>query len=184
MSYKIVAVVGMCGSGKSVAVSEFEKRDWHKIYFGGATFVKMKELGLEINPENEKMVRDNLRKTDGMGAYAKIFLPEIREVHKTKNIIIDGLYSWSEYKVIKEEFKDDLKILCIATDAPLRRKRLEIREHRPLTSEESYKRDVAEIENIEKGGPIGIADHYILNNSSSLKFKNEVKKYIKEVEKR
>ena len=51
--YKIIAVVGMCGSGKSVAVDEFVKRGWKKIYFGEATFMKMKELGLEINEENE-----------------------------------------------------------------------------------------------------------------------------------
>ena len=52
---KIVAVVGMCGSGKTVAVNEFEKRGWTKIYFGEATFIKMKELGLEINEENERI---------------------------------------------------------------------------------------------------------------------------------
>ena len=38
---KIIAVVGMCGSGKSVAVEEFEKRGYKKIYFGAAT---MREL--------------------------------------------------------------------------------------------------------------------------------------------
>lgn len=178
MGNKIVAVVGMCGSGKSVAVEEFEKRGWTKIYFGEATFIKMKELGLEINPENEKKVREMLREGGDKGIYAKIFLPRIEKEHKKGNVVIESMYSWSEYKVVKEKFGDDFEVLCIATDAPLRRIRLAKRKFRPLTFEESLGRDVAEIENIEKGGPIGIADHYITNNASERKFKNEVIKYI------
>ena len=72
MGHKIIAVVGMCGSGKSVAVDEFVKRGWARIYFGEATFLKMKELGLEINPENEKKVREGLRASGDKGIYAKI----------------------------------------------------------------------------------------------------------------
>ena len=67
---KIIAVVGMCGSGKSVAVEEFEKRGWKKIYFGEATFIKMKELGLEINEENERKTREMLRASGDKGIYA------------------------------------------------------------------------------------------------------------------
>ncbi len=178
MGHKIIAVVGMCGSGKSVAVEEFEKRGWTKIYFGEATFLKMKELGLEINPENEKKVREQLRASGDKGIYARIFLPRIEKEHKKGNVVIESMYSWSEYKVIKEKFGDDFEVLCIATDAPLRRERLAIRSFRPLTAEESLARDIAEIENIEKGGPIGIADHYILGNCSKRKFKNEVIRYI------
>ena len=179
MSNKIIAVVGMCGSGKSVAVEEFEKLGWFKIYFGEATFIKMKELGLETTPENEKTTRELLRASGDKGIYAKIFLPKIREAHKTQNVVVESMYSWSEYKVLKEEFGDDFEVLCIATDAPLRRSRLKKREIRPLSEEESTARDYAEIENIEKGGPIGIADHYILNNGTPHSFKREVKKYVK-----
>ena len=35
---------------------------------------------------------------------------------------------------------------------------------RPLTSEEVDQRDWAEIENIEKGGPIAVADYFIHND--------------------
>ena len=37
---------------------------------------------------------------------------------------------------------------------------------RSLTGDEALKRDWAEIENLEKGGPIAIADHYIINTDS------------------
>ena len=104
MKNKIVAVVGMCGSGKSVAVEEFEKKGWKKVYFGEATFIKMKELGLEINEENERKVREMLRSSGDNGIYAKIFLPEIEKLVKKNNVVIESLYSWSEFKIIKERF--------------------------------------------------------------------------------
>lgn len=179
MGNKIIAVVGMCGSGKSVAVDEFVRLGWQKIYFGEATFIKMKELGLEINEENERKARELLRSTGDKGIYAKVFLPKIREEHAKGNVVIESLYAWSEYKIIKEEFGDDFEVLCIATDAQIRRKRLETRDFRPMSPEVSRSRDYAEIENIEKGGPIGIADHYILNNDSEKKFKKQVIEYIK-----
>ena len=69
MRNKIIAVVGMCGSGKSVAVDEFVRLGWQKIYFGEATFIKMKELGLEINEENERKARELLRSTGDKGIY-------------------------------------------------------------------------------------------------------------------
>ncbi|MBR2908871.1 MAG: AAA family ATPase [Clostridia bacterium] len=175
---KIVAVVGMCGSGKTVAVNEFEKRGWTKIYFGEATFIKMKELGLEINEENERKVREQLRASGDKGIYAKIFLPEIEKAFKKGNVVIESLYSWSEYKIVKEKFGDAFEVLCIATDAPLRRARLEQRVFRPMDKASSISRDYAEIENIEKGSPIGIADHYILNNTTISTFRKHVIKYI------
>ena len=93
-------------------------------------------------------------------------------------MVIESLYSWSEYKIVKEKFGDAFEVLCIATDAPLRRARLEERPFRPMDKASSTSRDYAEIENIEKGGPIGIADHYILNNSSIATFRKHVIKYI------
>jgi len=175
---KIIAVVGMCGSGKSVAVDEFTKRGWHKIYFGEATFMKMKELGLEINEENERKTRELLRASGDKGIYAKIFLPEIEKRFKEGNVVIESLYSWSEYKIVKEKFGEAFKVLCIATDTPLRRSRLKERDFRPMDEKTSMARDYSEIENIEKGGPIGIADHYILNNGTIEEFQKEVISYI------
>ena len=45
----------------------------------------------------------------------------------------------------------------------IRHHRLTKRPVRPLTTSEATTRDWAEIENLEKGGPIAIADHYIMN---------------------
>ena len=37
-NHKIAALVGMCGSGKSVVCDMFVQKGWNRIYFGGVTF--------------------------------------------------------------------------------------------------------------------------------------------------
>ncbi len=176
---KIVAVVGMCGSGKSVATELFEKYGYQKVYFGQVTFDILKERGIDRTAESEQMIREELRASGDKGIYAKIYLPKIRELFKNGNVVIESMYSWSEYKYVKQEFGDAFSVLCIATDAPLRYARLQERDYRGQTKEESMKRDYTEIENIEKGGPISIADHCITNNADIETFKLEVEQYIK-----
>ena len=51
---KLIAIVGMSGSGKSVASDYLEKEGFNKIYFGGVVLDTLKSEGLEINPDNEK----------------------------------------------------------------------------------------------------------------------------------
>lgn len=163
---KIVAIVGMCGSGKSVASDILVERGWKKVYFGGVTMEKLQEEGLEVNPVNEKMMRERLRAELGMGAYAKILLPRIKEYALEGDTVLDGLYSWDELKILREELGDRIKVVAIVVDRDLRYDRLNIRDYRPLTDEEALNRDLSEIENIAKAGPIAHADYYILNNGS------------------
>ena len=160
----IVAVVGMCGSGKSVVTEVFTERGWKSVYFGGVTMKELEKRGLPRNEQNERAVREELRQTYGKAAFAILLLDEIESLAKDSSVVLDGLYSWQEYKVLKERFGDSLSVLCIATNSGVRYARLANREIRPLTYSESLSRDISEIENIEKGGPIAIADHYITNN--------------------
>lgn len=177
----VVAVVGMCGTGKSVATEEFTAIGWSDVYFGGVTLEGVREKGLPITPDNEKMVREALRAEYGMAAYAIKLLPRILELLKKGNVIIDGLYSWSEYKYLKEYLRDQLQVLCIISDRALRYSRLVSRPVRPLSMEEAQKRDYAEIENLEKGGPIAIADKYIMNNGTKEELQQKVREYIREL---
>lgn len=178
---KIVAIVGMCGSGKSIACDYFENIGFKKVYFGGVTLDKIKELNLEVNKDNEKMVRENLRKEYGMGAYAYILLPKIIELHERFNVVLDGLYSWDELKILKEEFKDDLVVLAIVVNKEYRYDRISKRDIRSLSKEDAIKRDISEIENLAKGGPISYADYYILNNGDMDTYLKDLKEIEKEL---
>lgn len=174
---KIVAIVGMCGSGKSIASKYFEDLGYKNVYFGGVTMEKLKEAGLEVTPENEKMMREKLRRELGMGAYAKVLLPRILELSKDYDVVLDGLYSWSELKILEEEF--DMKTIAIVCDKNLRYDRLSKRDVRPFNNEEAKKRDITEIENIEKAGPIAYADYFIYNNGSMEEYYKRLDEIIK-----
>lgn len=171
---KVVALVGMPGAGKSVVADYFVKRGFSVIYFGGVTIEEVKKRGLEINEFNEKFVREQLRKELGMGAYAVLNLPKIESALESSNVIVDGLYSWSEYKILKEEFGDLLTVVAVVTSVKNRHLRLSKRSVRPLSTKEASSRDYAEIENLEKGGPIANADKYILNDGSFEEFKESI----------
>ncbi|MGM9850426.1 MAG: AAA family ATPase [Bacilli bacterium] len=179
---KLVAIVGMCGSGKSIASEYFEKLGYKKIYLGGITMDKLKEENLEVNPENEKMMRERLRREYGMGAYALLSIPKIEELIDKENVVLDGLYSWDELKILKDKYPD-IKVISIVVDKKIRYERLTTREIRPLTNEEAEKRDISEIENVAKGGPIAFADYYILNNGNMDIYNSELEKIKTEIEK-
>ena len=178
MSNKAVALVGMCGSGKSVLTEFFTNLGWEKVYFGGVTVTQLKKQGLEINEANERAMREGLRKQYGMGAFALLLQDEIAQKLTCANTVLDGLYSWSEYKILREKFGEDLIVLAIVTNSSVRYQRLATRDFRPLTYEQARSRDVSEIENLEKGGPISIADYYIDNNGTVEDLKAQFEKFI------
>lgn len=178
---KIIAIVGMCGSGKSIASDILVEKGFEKVYFGGVTLEKLKEKGLEVTPENEKMMRESLREDLGMGAFAKILLPRIKELSQEKDVVLDGLYSWDEYKILDEELGKRMVTVAIVTDKKIRYKRLEKREIRPLTKKEAKNRDLAEIENIAKAPPIAYADYYIFNNGTLEEYEKRLDEILKQI---
>lgn len=175
---KIIAVVGMCGSGKSEAVKFFVESGYKRVYFGEVVMNEMKRLGLEVNEANERATRENLRKEFGMGAMAVKSLPIIEEFMKQSNVVIESLYSWEEYKILKEKFGAAFKLITIYTTKDLRYERLLKRPFRPLTNEESNSRDISEIEKLDKGGPIAYTDYLIMNDGSLDEMNVELKKYV------
>jgi dephospho-CoA kinase len=168
----------MCGSGKSIASDFFESKGYQKIYFGGVTLDELKKENLEDTPENEKMMREHLRKTYGMGAFAQLLLPKIEECVKIGNVVLDGLYSWDEYKILYDKFKDDLIVLAIVENKDLRYERLNNRNIRALSKEQAINRDISEIENLAKAGPIAYADYYILNNSDIYNYTKQLEDFL------
>ncbi len=165
---RVVIFVGMPGAGKSTCVEYLKNKGYATVYFGKITFDELKKRNLEINQPNEKIIREEIRQKEGKGAYALRVLSKIEELfEKGENIVVvDGLYSWTEYKIFKESFGDRSIIIGVIAPKKLRHTRLKNRAIRPLNEEESELRDYAEIENIEKGGPIANADYYLANDFS------------------
>jgi dephospho-CoA kinase len=164
---KIIAIVGMAGSGKSSVASHLQAMGVPVIRFGQIVVDELKARALQLTPENERVIREDLRRQYGMDAMAKLSLSRINEELKSNSVVaIDGLYSLSEYKMLKGVFGDALLLVALFTSKLERYQRLRMRKERPLSKEEAESRDYFEIENIEKAGPIALADVMVINDGS------------------
>lgn len=164
---RALALVGMPGAGKSLCARHLEVKGYFQYRFGSIVVDEVSRRGLPLNPENERVVREEFRANEGMDAIARRALPILRGALERQNcIVIDGLYSWSEYKTLRGELGGELTVVAIVSERALRYARLAERTERPLTAEEAQRRDYLEIENLEKGGPIALADYTLLNNGA------------------
>lgn len=186
---KIICVVGMAGAGKSLVSDEIVRQGFKYLRFGQITLDKIKEKGLEATEENERKIRESLRKEYGMAAFAILNIPKIDKFLKDSSVVVDGLYSWSEYKVLKEKYEDLMRVVAVFTPPKLRYERLQGRtmnedvkqRFRAFTKEEAESRDYAEIENLEKGGPIAMADFTLVNTGTIKELKTGVKDILKKL---
>jgi dephospho-CoA kinase len=182
----------MTGSGKSEVSDEILKQGFAYLRFGQITLDKIKELGWEVNENDEKKIRESLRKEHGMGAFATLNIPKIDELLKKSDVVVDGLYSWSEYKILKEKYGDSITVVAVYAPPKLRYSRLANRvankgdinkRFRPISENDARRRDYAEIENIEKGGPIAMADFTIINTGTIDELKEKVNEILGSIEK-
>ena len=175
---RVVAIVGMAGSGKSEVARQFEKSGYIRIRFGDITDEEVRKRGLELNEVNERQIREQLRKEHGMTAYAKLNIPHIDETLKNSNVVVDGLYSWEEFVLLNDYYGAQLSLVAVWSAPKTRYARLKGRRIRPLTDKEAAERDKSEIENINKGGPIAMADFTIINESSLQELKEQTQRII------
>ena len=164
---KIIALVGLAGSGKSSAVEYLTKKGFPKIYFGGVIYKAMEEAGIEPTWDNQQKFREEIRQREGKDFVIKRVIKNIHDLINAgqNKIVLDGLYTWSEYKILKHEFPGQVVVIAIVTPKHFRYQRMMKRLERPMQPREVDQRDWSEIENLEKGGPIAIADYFIINDS-------------------
>lgn len=174
----VIAVVGLCGTGKSEVVRIFEEMaPFRTIYFGGVVIDEIRNRGLPVTEETESMVRTELRAKLGMAAMAVMRLEQIQETIADKaNVMIDGLYSYSEYRLLLASMAASPVLVAVHSRKDLRVSRLASRPYRPLTALEMDARDRREIEQMEKGGPIALADYHIINDASIVELTAQVRK--------
>lgn len=161
----MLALVGMPGAGKTLCAQHLQAQGYFQFRFGGIIVDEVRRRGWDVNPQNERLVREEFRANEGMDAIAKRALPLLQAALKEHDsLIIDGLYSFSEYKTLRAQLGQDMIVVAITAPRHQRYQRLAARPERPLTPEEAQERDFREIENIEKGGPIAIADYTLVND--------------------
>jgi len=191
MPNQVIALVGMSGAGKTEVAEEFKKLGWDYIRLGQITLDEVKNRNLEPGEKSERAIREEFREKHGMGAFAILNFPKIDEKLEDSNVIVDGLYSWSEYKEFKDKYGDTFTVIAVYAAPGTRYARLENRaaKHgddpkmifRSFSREEAKARDYAEIENIEKGGPIAMADYTVVNDGDLDELQEKTKKIINKI---
>lgn len=176
--FKVVGIVGMAGAGKSEVARVFEGHGFKKVRFGDITDEELRSQGLEPNEENERHVRQQLRRKHGMAAYARLNLPRIDKSLKSSGVVTDGLYSWEEYVLLKEYYGRQFTTVAVLASPGTRCARLAHRGVRPLGPEDAASRDRSEIENSNKGGPIAMADFVIVNEASLEQLERETERVL------
>lgn len=167
MAKILIALTGMAGAGKSDVATYFKEKGFPVIRFGEQTDMGLVEKNMPLTEENERAYRVGLRKDLGMAAYAMAAKSKIDGVlSKHDTVILDGLYSWDEYKYLKQHYPQ-LIVVGVFADRSVRYDRLQKRPVRALEKAQAEQRDMTEIEEIQKAGPIAMAD-YILENNGTL----------------
>ncbi|MDO8660998.1 MAG: AAA family ATPase [Candidatus Woesearchaeota archaeon] len=177
MKHIILAITGLPGSGKTEATKFIESLGFNRVRFGDVTDIALRERELARTEKNERIIREELRKTHGMAAYALLSLPRIQKAQQHCSVVLDGLYSWEEYKLLRNKFPG-MTLIAIHAPPQTRYARMAHRNERPLTEKEVRSREYSEIENLNKGGTIAMADVIIENNDSLRQLKIKIKKFI------
>ena len=73
-----LALVGMPGAGKTVCAEHLKPDGYFTLRFGAVVVDEVQRRGWEVNPANERIVREELRAQHGMAAMAVISLPKRR----------------------------------------------------------------------------------------------------------
>lgn len=182
---KIMAIVGLPGSGKTEAINYLVKKlAWPKFYLGDATFEEMARQGLAINEKNERKIREELRQKYGPACYALWAIKKIKKLkNNSQHILVESLYSWAEYLEFKKVFGDNFLTVAIYAPPKFRYTRLVKRKVRPLTPVEAQSRDYCQIANLSQAGPIAMADWTIANDTSWQNLFLQLDKIIKEIKK-
>ena len=179
---KILAFVGMPGSGKGTCTDYLAATyGWPVVHFGNMVYDEVQRRGLD-NVKDEVAVREDMRAKEGAAVLAKHAARRAQEQLEkgAKVVVLDGLYSWSENKYLAQTFGESLIVIAVAAPKKVRYQRVLDRNdsHRHYTLEQLITREIAEIENIEKGGPIAYADYTLVNETNPKDLTDQLEKLL------
>lgn len=165
---KIIAFVGLPGTGKSAATAYVTDRGIPKVSFGDIIMQKIQAAGLDPTPENERSVREKLRLDHSGDQVLNEVISEVQKLIDAgqHRIVVDGLGAWDSYKRLKHEFPGNLIIVAFTAQRHIRLRRLASRSESPMTEQMVNARDYDEIETLNKGGVLAMADYFLFDNGS------------------
>ncbi len=181
----ILGVSGMPGSGKSEFANIARELNYHTVIMGDVIRKKVKEIGLEPNPENTARVMTDIRKTHGDEAVANLTCIEIDRLlgENRDKIIIDGIRSQKEVEYFRKHLGKVFFLVAIHAEPIVRFQRLRFRGRTdaPKTNEEFDKRDQSEL-SLGLGETMVYSNFVISNNETKEMFYEQAISLLKDLE--
>jgi len=173
---KLLIIIGMPGSGKTIAAKQAKKIGLFTIATGDIIREEVMNRGLLYNENTDQEISEWFHKYGRERELMRRIVDKIIEAGHPDPIVIDGLRSPDQINELKKRlWGEKIYILAIHSCTELRYKR---EKARPRFNGKPYrnirKRDERELEQ-GLGNMIAMADHIIVNDTSLEQFKNTVK---------
>ena len=169
----------MPGAGKSTIANLLKDKNFYVIVMGDVIREKAVENNIELTDANLGNLMKNLRRDQGNEIVAQLVLQKVKKLDQCKKFIaIDGIRSYEEFKVIREE--NFVKLLAIHASSTTRFQHIKKRDRSdsPVNYEKFSERDKREVE-VGIAEAIAFADEIVSNNIISIKeFKEIVEKIV------
>lgn len=177
---KIITLVGLPGAGKSEAARFFKTKNIPVVAFSNVSEI-LKRKNLPNTNETHRQIRNQLRKTYGMKAFAFLNQEKIQKsLEKSDLIVIENLRSFEEYEFLQQRFADAVVlIVCIFAAKKTRYRRIQNRKERKHVG--GIERDLSELQETNIGPTIAFADFIIENNGSVDSFRNKVSEVFEQI---
>jgi dephospho-CoA kinase len=173
----LIAVCGLAGAGKTTTVDVLEHLGkGTRVYVGAFVTAEVESRSLPATPENERQVRDELRRAGGMDALAKRAWPTVEAILDAGRVaLVDALYCVEEFEFYRARCANKLVRIAIETEKQERERRLAIRASRPLDADALTKRDAFELDGLGLARVMAEAEHSINNNGPLHALENALK---------
>jgi len=175
----LIAAAGLAGAGKTTALTQLAAMGaGHYVYVGGIVSAEVERRGLSSCPDTERLVRAELRRTEGPAALASRAAPDLRRrLDAGETLLIDAICNPEEAAFYCATFADALVILALETPYALRAERLGARPVRPLSAEQLSARDSYELTQLDIGKVLGDADVTIDNGGTLEQLEAQVRAF-------
>lgn len=152
----VIAILGVPRSGKVEALG-YLMAVFHlpKVSFANVISDELLRRGIAPGYANERMVREELRRMHGEDYYANEVIRMIDANAESENILVEGLENSADYEVLKRHYGSRLHTITI---------------HLPVRNIlAEFFRDAMQILRLERGGPIAVTDHLVVNEGDLTK---------------
>ena len=177
---RVVAIVGLPGSGKSAAAAVARELDIPVITMGDVIRDVCQERGLPITEETMGAVATDLREKGGDAAIAERSLPLLNAHRETEPVVlVDGIRGIAEVERFEEEFGDDFQLISLDVPFATRVNRIQNRGRDPTAESiaDLERRDQREL-GYGLGEAIDVADVTIENTGELAVFEEQIRQLL------